>query len=110
MAIFRDYDGQGRDRSAEDRRRHRQLVEESIKKNIGNIIAEESIIGQSKDKIIKVPIRGLKEYGFYGETAPGWHQELDRKNGVIVLPDRLKGQVPAMEQEVQKGMNIMNWI
>lgn len=72
MAIFRDYDGQGRDRSAEDRRRHRQLVEESIKKNIGNIIAEESIIGQSKDKIIKVPIRGLKEYGFiYGENRPG---------------------------------------
>jgi hypothetical protein len=69
LAIFRDYDGQGRDRSAEDRRRHRQLVEESIKKNIGNIIAEESIIGQSKDKIIKVPIRGLKEYGFiYGEN------------------------------------------
>jgi sporulation protein YhbH len=72
LAIFRDYDGQGRDRSAEDRRRHRQLVEESIKKNIGNIIAEESIIGQSKDKIIKVPIRGLKEYGFiYGENRPG---------------------------------------
>lgn len=72
MAIFRDYDPGGRDRSAEDRRRHRQLVEDSIKKNIGNIIAEESIIGQSKDKIIKVPIRGLKEYQFiYGENRPG---------------------------------------
>lgn len=72
MAIFRDYDGGGRDRSAEDRRRHRQLVEDSIKKNIGNIIAEESIIGKSKDKIIKVPIRGLKEYQFiYGENRPG---------------------------------------
>jgi len=72
MAIFRDYDGGGRDRSSEDRRRHRQLVEDSIKKNIGNIIAEESIIGKSKDKIIKVPIRGLKEYQFiYGTNRPG---------------------------------------
>ena len=72
MAIFRDYDSGGRDRSAEDRRRHRQLVEDSIKKNIGNIIAEESIIGKSKDKIIKVPIRGLKEYQFiYGANRPG---------------------------------------
>jgi len=72
LAIFRDYDGGGRDRSAEDRRRHRQLVEDSIKRNIGNIIAEESIIGKSKDKIIKVPIRGLKEYQFiFGENSPG---------------------------------------
>lgn len=72
MAIFRDYDSGGRDRSAEDRRRHRQLVEDSIKKNIGSIIAEESIIGKSKDKIIKVPIRGIKEYQFvYGENRPG---------------------------------------
>ncbi|MEQ8200117.1 MAG: YeaH/YhbH family protein [Syntrophomonadaceae bacterium] len=72
MAIFRDYDSGGRDRSAEDRRRHRQLVEDSIKKNIGNIIAEESIIGKSRDKVIKIPIRGLKEYQFiYGENRPG---------------------------------------
>ena len=72
MAIFRDYDRGGSDRSAEDRRRHRQLVEDSIKKNIGSIIAEESIIGKSKDKIIKVPIKGIKEYQFvYGENRPG---------------------------------------
>lgn len=72
MTVFREYSGQGRDRSAEDRRRHRQLVEDSIKKNIGQIIAEESIIGQSKDKKIKIPIRGLKEYQFiFGENKPG---------------------------------------
>ncbi|MEA4924502.1 MAG: sporulation protein YhbH [Syntrophomonadaceae bacterium] len=72
MTIFRDYDSGGRDRSTEDRRRHRQLVEDSIKKNIGNIIAEESIIGKSKDKVIKVPIKGLKEYQFiYGQNQPG---------------------------------------
>lgn len=72
IAIFREYDSRGYDRSTEDRRRHRQLVEDAIKKNIGNIIAEESIIGQSKDKIIKIPIRGLKEYQFiYGKNKPG---------------------------------------
>lgn len=72
MAIFREFDTGGKDRAAEDRRRHRELVEESIKKNIGNIIAEESIIGQSKDKKIKIPIRGIKEFQFiYGKNAPG---------------------------------------
>ncbi|PAB58459.1 sporulation protein YhbH [Anaeromicrobium sediminis] len=72
MAIFREFDNRGRDRSAEDRRRHRKLVEDSIKKNIGNIIAEESIIGQSRDKKIKVPIKGIKEYQFiYGKNKKG---------------------------------------
>lgn len=69
MAIFREYESGGRDRSAEDRRRHRQLLEDSIKKNLGSIIAEESIIGKSKDKTIKIPVRGIKEYQFiYGNN------------------------------------------
>ncbi|MFZ5989905.1 MAG: sporulation protein YhbH [Bacillota bacterium] len=71
MAIFREFVNSGKDRSAEDKRRHRELVEESIKKNIGNIIAEESIIGQSKDKKVKIPIKGIKEYQFvYGKNGP----------------------------------------
>jgi len=70
MWLFQRYVSGGKDRAAEDRRRHRELVEESIKKNIGNIIAEESIIGQSKDKKIKIPIRSIKEYQFvYGKTV-----------------------------------------
>ncbi|CFX85119.1 Thermus phage phiYS40, Orf56 [Syntrophomonas zehnderi OL-4] len=72
MAIFREQKRGGRDRSAEDRSRHRRLVEEVIKRNLGNIIAEESIIGQNQGKIFKIPIRGLKEYQFiYGENRPG---------------------------------------
>lgn len=72
MAIFREFDSLGRDRAGEDRRRHRELVEDAIKKNIGDIIAEESIIGQSKDKKIKIPIRGIKEYQFiYGKNKKG---------------------------------------
>lgn len=72
MAIFKDRDTSSSDRSAWDRKRHRQLVEESIKKNLGDIIAEESIIGQSKDKKIKIPIRGIKEYQFiYGKNTGG---------------------------------------
>ncbi|SHE60190.1 hypothetical protein SAMN02746089_00506 [Caldanaerobius fijiensis DSM 17918] len=72
MAVFRDYQESHSDRAAEDRQRHRRLVEESIKKNIVDIISEESIIGQSKNKKVKIPIRSLKEYQFiYGSNAPG---------------------------------------
>ena len=46
MAIFRDQaeNHVEHDRSIEDRRRHRQLVEKSIKENLGDILSEESII------------------------------------------------------------------
>ena len=74
MAIFRDHNLTpiDHDRAVEDRRRHRQLVEKSIKENLGDILSEESIIGQSKDKKIKIPIRGLKEYEFvFGKNKGG---------------------------------------
>ncbi len=72
MTIFREYQERGRDRSSEDRRRHRELVEKNIKENIGSIISEESIVGKDKNKKIKIPIRGLKEYRFvYGTNKPG---------------------------------------
>ncbi len=72
MAVFRDYDRGGRDRSAEDRRRHRELIKDAIKRNLSSIVAEESIIGKSKDKIFRIPVRGLKEYQFvFGENRPG---------------------------------------
>lgn len=74
MAIFRNHDENQveHDRSIEDRRRHRQLVEKSIKDNLGNILSEESIIGESKNKKFKIPIRGIKEYQFvYGGDGSG---------------------------------------
>src|ERR1700694_5968599 len=74
-SIFREYsrsDAEHSDRSAGDRARHRQKVRESIRENIADIIAEESIIGKDRDRVIKVPLRGIKEYRFiYGENSPG---------------------------------------
>jgi sporulation protein YhbH len=65
-------DAERSDRSAGDRTRHRQKVRESIRENIADIIAEESIIGKDRGKVIKVPLRGIREYKFiYGDNAPG---------------------------------------
>ena len=85
--IFRPYsssDSLRSDRSATDRQRHRQKVREAVRDNIADLIAEESIIGKNKDKIIKVPIRGMKEYRFiYGngtqkEVGAGGKHHLKR--------------------------------
>jgi uncharacterized protein len=103
MAIFREFEAEGKDRAAEDRRRHKQLVEESIKKNIGDIIAEESIIGQSKDKKIKIPIRGIKEFQFvYGKNTGTGVGDGSEKRGDVIGSDRPvngKGRAGNMEGE-----------
>jgi len=74
MAIFRDNaeNPVDHDRSIEDRRRHRQLVDKSIKEKLGDILSEESIIGEGKNKKFKIPIKGIKEYQFvYGKNSKG---------------------------------------
>lgn len=86
--IFRPYVGESQrsDRSARDRARHRQKIRDSIRDNIADIIAEESIIGKNRDKIIKVPIKSIKEYRFvYGDNSPGVAQgNGDSKSGDVV--------------------------
>lgn len=74
-SIFRPFRPSGAersDRTAGDRLRHRQKVKEAIKKNIADIISDESIIGKDGNRIIRVPLRGIKEYKFvYGDNKPG---------------------------------------
>lgn len=86
--IFRPYTptSQRSDRSARDRLRHRQKVKDSIRDNIADIIAEESIIGRDRDKVIKIPIRSIKEFRFiYGENSPGVSQgNGEQKPGDVV--------------------------
>lgn len=87
-AIFRDTtkDTLGSDRTAGDALRHRQKMKDSVKGGIADLISEESIIGKSRDKIIKVPIRGVKEYRFiYGSNETGTGQGSgDTKSGDVL--------------------------
>ena len=68
MSTFKHHDTTA-DRSAPDRRRHKQKIQKAIREGVHNIIAEESIIGQDGTKKIKIPVRGIKEYRFvYGSN------------------------------------------
>jgi sporulation protein YhbH len=104
-SIFRPFepsDAERSDRSAGDRARHRLKVRESIRENIADIIAEESIIGKDREKIIKVPIRGIREYKFiYGENTPGVGQgNGDSQSGQVVgkVKQQGKGEDKAGDQ------------
>ena len=99
MSIFREHKSIA-DRSASDRRRHKQKIEKAIKDGIYDIVAEESIIGQDGKKKIRIPVRGIKEYRFvYGDnennkrvgSAPGadirkWQKIGDGKKEASAAP------------------------
>ena len=63
MSIFKEHKSHA-DRSASDRRRHREKIDKAIKEGVTDIIADESIIGQNGKKKIKIPVRGIKQYKF----------------------------------------------
>ncbi|MBL4908393.1 MAG: DUF444 family protein [Sneathiella sp.] len=73
-AVFRPHspsDSLQSDRTSGDRQRHREKLREALKENIADVISEQSIIGRGADSIVKVPIRGIKEYRFvYGQNNP----------------------------------------
>ena len=96
MSIFKKHKTIA-DRSAGDRARHRRKIEKAIKEGIHNIVAEESIIGESGKKKFKIPVRGIKEhkfvYGDNGSRRVGSGEGSDLKRGqVIGKKKKQKGQ------------------
>ncbi len=47
-------------RAERDRARHNEKVRETLRKNLGDVVANEDIITADKNKIVKVPVRGLE--------------------------------------------------
>jgi len=52
------------ERGRKDAQRHREKVDDQIRKNVKNIIGEESIITKKGSKKIRIPIKGLKDFQF----------------------------------------------
>ena len=86
MSIFREHKTIA-DRAASDRSRHRQKIEKAIKESIKDVVAEESIIGQSGNKKIRIPVKGIREHRFdFGEN------EKNKKVGSAQGKEIKKGQ------------------
>ena len=89
MSGFREHKSTS-DRSATDRRRHKQKINRAIRDGIQHIVADESIIGKDGKKKILIPVKGIKEYRFiYGDgshnkqvaSAPGKNIKKGQKVG-----------------------------
>jgi len=87
MSIFREHKTVA-DRTASDRRRHKEKIERAIREGIHHIVADESIIGKDGKQKYRIPVRGIKEYRFvYGDngkqvgSAPGKDVKRGQKVG-----------------------------
>ena len=75
------------EKGKKDALRHQKKIEKSIKENVRDVIAEESIITKKKGRKIRIPVRGLKDYKFIydqgGQGGAGVGQG-DGKDGDII--------------------------
>jgi uncharacterized protein len=78
----------------QDQLRHQEKVREAIKKNLADLVTEESIIMHDGRQIIKVPIRSLDEYRFRYNFNKGQHGGQGDGNSKVgdVLAKDGKGQ------------------
>lgn len=77
-----------------DRQRHREKVREAIKKNLADVVSEESIIMSDGNKVLKVPIRSLDEYHFrydQGKRKHGGQGDGKSKVGDVLGSDPQPG-------------------
>jgi len=67
MAIVDNSDWDLSDKGQKDAQRHREKIDDAIRRNVRDVIAEESIITKKRGKKVRIPVKGLKDYRFiYG--------------------------------------------
>jgi len=64
MAIMDHQDWELSEKGKVDSARHREKIDEHIRKNIKDAIAETPIITDRKGKKVKIPVKGLRDYRF----------------------------------------------
>jgi len=71
MTIIYHSDWELSNKGKKDAQRHREKIDDAIRKNARDIIGEESIITRKGKKIVKIPVRGLKDYRFIHGNKKG---------------------------------------
>ncbi|PGM48842.1 sporulation protein YhbH [Bacillus sp. AFS053548] len=81
----------------DDQQRHQEKVQEAIKKNLADLITEESIIMSNGRDVVKIPIRSLDEYKIrynYDKNKHVGQGTGDSKVGDVVARDGSQGGQP----------------
>jgi len=114
MTIVHHDDWNLSEKGKKDAERHRKKIEETIKKNVRDVISEESIITKKRGKKVRIPVKGLKDYRFIhkdGEDGnSGGAGSGDGKEGdVIARRKKEQGQGPGKGDKAgnEKGEDYM---
>jgi len=78
-----------------DQERHKERVKDAIKKNLGSIVSNESIILSNGRKTVKVPMRSLDEYKFrfdYRKRKQVGQGDGNTKVGDVIGRENQQGQ------------------
>jgi sporulation protein YhbH len=85
----------------EDQLRHQEKVKEAIRKNLPDLISEESIVMSDGKQIVKVPIRSMEEYRFRYNFNKGKH--VGQGNGKSKVGDVLARENGKAQKGLGKG-------
>ena len=80
-----------------DQERHKERIKDAIKKNLGSIVSNESIILSNGRKTVKVPMRALDEYKFRFDYRKRKHVGQGDGNtnvGDVIARENQQGQGP----------------
>src|SRR5215208_4296109 len=80
-----------------DQERHKVRVKEAVRKNLGSIVSNESIILSDGKRVVKVPIRSLDEYKFRFDYRKKKHVgtgDGNTKVGDVIAREGQPGQGP----------------
>ena len=86
-----------------DQERHKERVRDAIKKNLGSIVSNESIILSDGKRVVKVPMRALDEYKFRFDYRKKKHVgagDGNTKVGDVIAREGDPGQGPGRGQGV----------
>lgn len=109
MSIISHDDWSLSEKGMKDAERHRKKIDDAIRKNIQDVIAEESIITSKRGKKVRVPVRALRDYRFvYGENKKGakggaGQGKTGKGQSIGKIPKKGQGNMPGPPGN-QKGM------
>lgn len=105
MSTFREHKSIA-DRSAADRKRHKQKIDKALREGIKDVVADESIIGQNGKKKVKIPVKGIKEYQLiYGENEQNQKVSSAGEKNIKKGQTVKRGRGQKSQQQGTKGDN-----
>ena len=103
MGIIIDRRKNGNGKSTANRQKFLKRIEGQVKENMSKILEGESILDQTKDGSIKVPIRGLKEPSFKINPQSGNKKNVRPGNDKFTEGDKIEKPPQGEGQQGRKG-------